>query len=95
MYDCAAPEVQAVWVSCTALSPLGTVAQLPLAWLTIVLVKVVAAPAGATTAKPATREATASRTGRLIAFLRSQDRKEPYGPLKIAVFWLWLKCVFG
>ncbi|MEV6643023.1 hypothetical protein [Amycolatopsis sp. NPDC051371] len=94
MNDWPAPEVHAVWVSWTALVESGTVAQVPVAGLTIVLVNVAAAFAGTTTAAPATSKAAKS-TGRLIGFLPAQKRKEPYGPLRIAVFWLGLKCVFG
>ena len=63
VYDCPAPEVQAVWVSWTALVPSGTVAHWPLAELTIVLLNVAAAFAGTTTAKPAARRAAASKAG--------------------------------
>src|SRR5690349_9070004 len=69
--DWPAPELHAVWVSCAALLPLGTVAQFPLAWLMIVLVNVVAALAGAAATNPPVSKATGRRMNRLIGISES------------------------
>src|SRR5690349_3099066 len=92
------PELHDHCTSCSPLvpAPFGMSAQLLLAWLTMVLTNAVAAFAGTTMVSMA-RPAAAARARRLECLMESsgQNRKPPYGPVRIAFFWLSLKCVFG